>query len=154
VPEGSKSHVNPPMITLILPPDWQTFVDGRQTVSQGPEEEEVIISRSVVTGAGASAQRDDAIRSLHSAVLESMHRSASQPDLVPSCVHDDVTLDNGVVISRISSMSPKFKIQFEQFALSYDNEVLLLTYEVPIAAQASLRLIERIIESAQVETVA
>ena len=136
------------MISVTLPSSWRTFVDGKQTVSHGPGDEEVIISRSTVEGSGSDTERERAISSLRSAVLESMRRSASDAELDSPTVHEDVTLANGVVVSHISSVSRSLAIQFDQFALSHGCEVLFVTYEAPISASASLRLIEEAVQNA------
>lgn len=138
------------VLNLEWPHDWSTFQDGRQFVAQGPNDQEVIISRSFVSGEGSKEERDSITESTRAAMLMAMTRAASHPELTAPArtqfeIQDDVTLH------CMSSKTHDGEITFEQFALFSDRESILLTYEAPTTESESLEWVTSAVRDVHVD---
>lgn len=135
-------------LVVELPETWEVFHEKRQKVAHGPSGEEVIVSRTALEGTGTEQELQDLRVEMVDNAIESMWRSANQPDLIPASKVDRNRFLGGSEVLALSSKTNDGEVCFEQFTLLLGREIVFLTYEAPASSGESLALVKHSISCA------
>jgi hypothetical protein len=113
------------------PDGWKADQDGGRVSFHGPENEELIVSGSLLTGTGAPSEADALTAQLLENAKRGMRTAASHPDLE---VVWDVRRDES--ISHIECWTTHAQtrdraVMFSQAVVVRPGALLLLTFEAP-----------------------
>ena len=111
------------------PLGWEEFSEPGRVVFHGPTGEELIVSGSIVTGSGNSADFSAIREQLVANAIAAMRYAVDLPDLVTTTVTNEKSTANGLRRWDLVAKTADGQIEFYQSTVEGPDGVLLVSLE-------------------------
>src|SRR5688572_11623839 len=98
------SNIETNQIKIELSGEWSLFEENKQLVVHGPDNTEIIVSRSVLTGKGSESDKKGARDLVKLRFAEFIRRNASQDELTTTVELSERVLASGIELTELSSV--------------------------------------------------
>lgn len=113
------------------PSGWNDFRESNRFVFQGPREQELIVSGTVVTGRGPAASYHQIKEQLVANAVAAMRRAVDHPDLVVTKDVRESLTAHSLRCWKLDAETTDHNVLFLQGVVEAEGGVLLVTLEAP-----------------------